>query len=192
MSQRPRWEILEKYWEGGDTHQNLLEEFIDEKERWMLIGLPSRNPFSVLWCLERHSVRSEQHLTGSPGEGEGLEKGRRETRRSRNVKKSRRKENRENRKQGRKTKHTNKTHKELFKVLSPCCLFCPKCPVYVFFVPPHPKQVKRGRDGGGGGEGGLPGRVLHEIGFAHPGSSPSPLRRVMDPICIQHSTITNC
>ena len=168
--------------------QNLLEEFIDEKEPWMLIGLPSRNPFSVLRCLERHSVRSDQHLTGSPGEGEGLEKGRRETRkkgpctlRSRNVKKSRRKEKTEN--QGKKTKHTNKTHKELFKVLSPCCLFCPKCPVYVFFVPPPPKQVKRGR------EGRLPGSGTSRNWLRSPRLKPLPFAKGHGPICIQQSQI---
>ena len=37
-------------------HQNLLEEFIDEKEPWLLIGIPSRDPFLVTQYLERHSV----------------------------------------------------------------------------------------------------------------------------------------
>ena len=39
-------------------NQNLLEEFIDEKEPWLLIGIP----FFVTQYLERHSVSSDQHM----------------------------------------------------------------------------------------------------------------------------------
>ena len=43
-------------------NQHLLEEFIDDNEPWLLIGIPSRNPFLVTQCLERHSVSSDQHM----------------------------------------------------------------------------------------------------------------------------------
>ena len=43
-------------------NQKLLEEFIDENEPWLLIGIPSRGPFLVTQYLERHSVRSDQHV----------------------------------------------------------------------------------------------------------------------------------
>ena len=35
-------------------NQNLLEEFIDENEPWLLIGIPSRDPFHVTQYLARH------------------------------------------------------------------------------------------------------------------------------------------
>ena len=44
-------------------NQNLLEEFIDEKEPYLLIGIPSRDPFLVTQCLKRHSVSSMLHAT---------------------------------------------------------------------------------------------------------------------------------
>ena len=45
------------------THyQNLLEEFIDKHEPWLLIGIPSRDPFLVTQHLERQSVNSDQRL----------------------------------------------------------------------------------------------------------------------------------
>ena len=37
-------------------NQKLLEEFVDENEPWLLIGIPSTDP------LERHSVSSDQHM----------------------------------------------------------------------------------------------------------------------------------
>ena len=43
-------------------NQNLLEEFIDENELWLLIGFPSRDPFLVTQYLERHSVISDRHM----------------------------------------------------------------------------------------------------------------------------------
>ena len=44
------------------NNQNLLEKFIDENEPWLLIGIPSRDPFLVTQYLERHSVNSDQHM----------------------------------------------------------------------------------------------------------------------------------
>ena len=43
-------------------NQNLLEEFIDESELFLLIGVPSRDPLFVTQYLERHSVGSDQHM----------------------------------------------------------------------------------------------------------------------------------
>ena len=43
-------------------NQKLLEEFVDENEPWLLIGIPSRDPFLVTENLERHSVSSDQHM----------------------------------------------------------------------------------------------------------------------------------
>ena len=37
-------------------NRNLLEEFIDENEPWLLIGIPSRDPFLVTQYLEKHPV----------------------------------------------------------------------------------------------------------------------------------------
>ena len=42
-------------------NQNLLEEFIDESEPWLLIGIPSRDPFLVTQYSERHLVSSDQN-----------------------------------------------------------------------------------------------------------------------------------
>ena len=44
------------------SNQKLLEEFIDENEPWLLIEIPSRDPFLVTHYLERHSVSSDQHM----------------------------------------------------------------------------------------------------------------------------------
>ena len=44
------------------SSRKLLEEFIDENETWLLIGIPSRDPFFVTQCLKRHSVSSDQHM----------------------------------------------------------------------------------------------------------------------------------
>ena len=43
-------------------NQHLLEEFIDENEPWLLIGIPSRDPNLETQYLERHSVSSDQHM----------------------------------------------------------------------------------------------------------------------------------
>ena len=44
-------------WMGQfSIHQKLLEEFLDEKEPWLLLVIPSRDPSTVTQYLERHSV----------------------------------------------------------------------------------------------------------------------------------------
>ena len=53
-------------------NQNLLEEFVDENEPWLLIGIPSRDPFLVTQQLERHSVSSGQHMKKLMSLREGL------------------------------------------------------------------------------------------------------------------------
>ena len=50
------WNILQP------SNQTLLEEFIDESEPWLLIGIPNRDPFLVTQYLERHSVSSDQYM----------------------------------------------------------------------------------------------------------------------------------
>ena len=52
--------------------EKLLEEFIDENEPWLLIGIPSRDPFFVTQYLERHSVSSDQHMKKLMSLREGL------------------------------------------------------------------------------------------------------------------------
>ena len=37
-------------------NQNLLETFVDKNEPWLMIVIPSRDPFFVTQCLERHSA----------------------------------------------------------------------------------------------------------------------------------------
>ena len=54
------------------TNQKWLEEFVDENEPWLLIGIPSRDPFIVTQCLERHSVSSDQHMKKLMSLREGL------------------------------------------------------------------------------------------------------------------------
>ena len=53
-------------------NQKLLEEFIDESEPWLLIGIPSRDPFFVTQYLERHSVSSDPHGKECIPQREGL------------------------------------------------------------------------------------------------------------------------
>ena len=43
-------------------NQNVLEEFIDKNEPWLLIGIPSTDPFFATQYLERHSVSSYQDM----------------------------------------------------------------------------------------------------------------------------------
>ena len=43
-------------------NQNLVEDFLDENEPRLLIGIPSRDRFLVTRHLERHSVSSDQHM----------------------------------------------------------------------------------------------------------------------------------
>ena len=54
------------------SSQNLLEEFVDKNEPWLLIGIPSRDPFLVSQYLERHSVSSDQHMKKLTSLREGL------------------------------------------------------------------------------------------------------------------------
>ena len=54
------------------SNQKLLEEFMDENEPWLLIGIPSRDPFFVTQYLERHAVSSDQHMMKLMSLREGL------------------------------------------------------------------------------------------------------------------------
>ena len=51
------WNILQH------INQNLLEEFIDENEPWLLIGIPTRDRFLVTQYLARHSAHEEIDVT---------------------------------------------------------------------------------------------------------------------------------
>ena len=53
-------------------NQHWSEEFIDENEPWLFIGIPSRDPFLVTQYLERHSVSSDRHIKKLMSLGEGL------------------------------------------------------------------------------------------------------------------------
>ena len=53
-------------------NKNMLEVLIDENEPWLLIGIPSRDPFLVTQYLERHSVSSDQHMKKLMSLREGL------------------------------------------------------------------------------------------------------------------------
>ena len=54
------------------SDRKLLEEFIDENEPWLLIGIPSRDPFLLTRYLERHSVSSDQYMKNLMSLREGL------------------------------------------------------------------------------------------------------------------------
>ena len=54
------------------SNQQLLEEFVDGNEPWLLIGIPSRDPCRVTQYLERHSVSSDQHMKKLMSLREGL------------------------------------------------------------------------------------------------------------------------
>ena len=54
------------------SKQKLLEEFLDENEPWLLIGIPNRDPFFVTQYLERRSVSSDQHKKKLKSFREGL------------------------------------------------------------------------------------------------------------------------
>ena len=54
------------------SNQTGLEEFIYENEPWLLVGIPSRDPFHVTQCLERRSAVSDQHMKKSMSLREGL------------------------------------------------------------------------------------------------------------------------
>ena len=53
-------------------NQNSLEIFIDENEPFLLIRIPSRDPFLVNQYLERHSVSSDRHMKKLMSLREGL------------------------------------------------------------------------------------------------------------------------
>ena len=57
------------------SDRKLLEEFIDENERWLLIRIPSRDSFFMIQYLERHSVSSDQHVKELMPLREGLHMG---------------------------------------------------------------------------------------------------------------------
>ena len=50
------WNILQP------SNRKLLEDFIDEKEPWLLIGIPCRDSFLTIQYLKRHFVSSDQHV----------------------------------------------------------------------------------------------------------------------------------
>ena len=53
-------------------NQNLLEEFIDENEPWLLVRIPRRDPFFVTQYLERHFASSDQYMKKLMSLREGL------------------------------------------------------------------------------------------------------------------------
>ena len=52
--------------------KNLLEKSIDDNERWLLIGIPIRDPFFVTQRMVRHSVSSDQNMKKLMSLREGL------------------------------------------------------------------------------------------------------------------------
>ena len=54
------------------SNHKLLEEYIDENEPWLLIGIPSRDPLLVTQHLERHSASSDQEMKKLMSLPEGL------------------------------------------------------------------------------------------------------------------------
>ena len=52
--------------------KNCRKNFFDEKEPWLLIGIPSGDPFFETQYLERHSVSSDQHMKKLMSLREGL------------------------------------------------------------------------------------------------------------------------
>ena len=53
------WNILQP------SNRKLLEEFIDENEPWLLIGLPCRDSFLMIQYLEQHFVRTDLNVKES-------------------------------------------------------------------------------------------------------------------------------
>ena len=54
------------------SNQHLLEEFMDDNELWLLIGIPNRDSFFVTQYLARHSASSDQHMKKLMSLREGL------------------------------------------------------------------------------------------------------------------------
>ena len=52
--------------------RKLSEEFTDENEPWLLIGIPSRDSSPMMQYLERHFVSSDQHVKDLMPPREGL------------------------------------------------------------------------------------------------------------------------
>ena len=44
------------------NNQHFLQQCMDENEPWLLIGIPNSHSFVVSQYMERHSVRSDQHM----------------------------------------------------------------------------------------------------------------------------------
>ena len=53
-------------------NQNLLGEFIDENEPWWLIGIPSKDLFLRVQCMEQHFVRTDLNVNELMPVREGL------------------------------------------------------------------------------------------------------------------------
>ena len=49
------WNILQP------SNRKLLEEFTDENELWLLIGIPSKDVFLRIRCMEQHFVRTDRN-----------------------------------------------------------------------------------------------------------------------------------
>ena len=60
------WNILQP------SIRKLSEEFTDEHEPWLLIGIPSRDSSLMMQYLERHFVSSHQHVKALMPLREGL------------------------------------------------------------------------------------------------------------------------
>ena len=61
-----RWNSLQP------INQHVLEDFFDKNEPWLLIRIPSRDPFLVTQYLERHSVSLDQYMKEFKPLREGL------------------------------------------------------------------------------------------------------------------------
>ena len=57
---------------GNPSIKNCWKNFLDENEPWLLIGIPSRDPFLETQYLERNSVSSDQHMKKLMSSREGL------------------------------------------------------------------------------------------------------------------------
>ena len=57
---------------SSPSNQSLMDEFLDENEPWLSVGIPNRDPFFVTHYMERHSARSDQHMKKLTSFREGL------------------------------------------------------------------------------------------------------------------------
>ena len=53
-------------------NQTMIEDFLDENEPWLLIGIPSIDPFLLTQYLERHSASWDQRVKKLMSLREGL------------------------------------------------------------------------------------------------------------------------